>query len=596
MSEYLIQDTSLTAIANAIRAKTGGAANLTPAQMATEIAGITTVETVSWHQCPDVVRSYLAAAAAAYPSDENVTVIDQFAQSRGHEVVADTKPVGYTIDGVTFRDNVPFVATPFATENKAGTLTALDRLRWYNTTSAPTASGETYPRGKNCRDLGGWACDGGTIKYGMLVRGGEPNPADRELMVDKIGIKTEVQLLPVSEQADGYKKASAWGIDWAGNDTESSSVYTLNDSKQLWKKLLEPIMDSVIHSKGVYFHCGIGADRTGMIASALEGILGVSRANIDMEYELTNFSTGWQSLAGGIYRSRTYTAYKDIMAQQSNIPLLYGLANTFRNRWISFVLLCGIGIDKINAFRAACIDGTPDIINVTVPTYTITNTLSNITNSNAAQSVDEYHSYVATLTANHGYAISSVSITMAGADASQYYSNGTINIPSVTGNIVIAATATEIVRENLLTMNDGNINKRLNSTGVTTGNGFFTSDYFAFDYATATGIRIADVYTHISGLGTTANYDSCRIELCDSTKTRIDFSYISRIKASGNTLFSVDNADLVASDLAENYSTAATITWANVKYIRLTIALNNAAAAIGSVADVLNSGIKIYAE
>jgi hypothetical protein len=315
-----------------------------------------------------------------------------------------------------------------------------------------------------------------------------------------------------------------------------------------------------------------------------------------MEYELTNFYTGWQSLSGGIYRARTYTAYKDIMTQQSNIPLLYGLANTFRNRWVSFVLSCGISIDKINAFRAVCIDGTPDIINVTVPSYTITNTLSNITNSNAAQSVDEYHSYVATLTANNGYAIRSVSITMAGADASQYYSNGTINIPSVTGNIVITATATEIVRENLLKMNDGNINKRLNSSGVTTGTGFFTTDHFPFDYAAATGIRIADVYTQISGLGTTANYDSCRIELCDSTKTRINFSYISRIKVKDNTLFSVDGNDLVAADLAENYSTSATITWANVKYIRLTLALNNAAAAIGSVADVLNSGIKIYAE
>ncbi|MBQ1375320.1 MAG: hypothetical protein IIY69_03450, partial [Clostridia bacterium] len=64
----------------------------------------------------------------------------------------------------------------------------------------------------------------------------------------------------------------------------------------------------------------------------------------------------------------------------------------------------------------------------------------------------------------------------------------------------------------------------------------------------------------------------------------------------GNTQFAVDGNDLVASDLAENYSTAATITWANVKYIRLTLALNNAASAISSVSDVLNSGIKIYAE
>ena len=40
MSEYLIQDTTLTAIANAIREKTGGTDQMTPEQMATEIFSI----------------------------------------------------------------------------------------------------------------------------------------------------------------------------------------------------------------------------------------------------------------------------------------------------------------------------------------------------------------------------------------------------------------------------------------------------------------------------------------------------------------------------------------------------------------------------
>lgn len=591
MSEYLIQSGTLESIANAIRAKKGTTNAMTPAQMADEIAGITTVLTLSWHQCPQSVRDFLVAAAAAY-SDTDVTVIDQYAHEKGSQVVADTKPVGYTVDGVTYRDNVPLVETPFATQNEAGTLTALDKLRWINTTPAGAAAGSEYPRGVNCRDLGGWPCDGGTIKYGMLFRGGEPNPADRELMVDKIGIKTEVQLLPANEQATDYKMKSAWGIDWAGNDTESSSVYTLNDSKQLWKKLLEPIMDSVIHSKGVYFHCGIGADRTGMIASALEGILGVSRADIDTEYELTNFYTGWQSLSGGIYRARTYTSYKAIMTQQSNIPLLYSLANTFRNRWISFVLSCGIGVDKINAFRAACIDGTPDIINVTVPTYTITNALTNVTNSNAAQSVDEYHAYVATLTANHGYAISSVSITMGGADASQYYSNGTINIPSVTGNIVITATATEIVRENLLTMNDGKINKRFNASNTeSNANGYFITDFFAYSGG---GLRIVKGNTNIGSISASANYGNCRIGLYDASKTFIKSAYISHSEDAGYMAFTVDGDDFVCANLAA--SAAFSVDWSTVKHIRMTLALNNAASAIGSVSDVLNSGMKIYAE
>lgn len=591
MSEYLIQSGTLGAIADAIRAKKGTANAMTPAQMATEIAGITTVQTLSWHQCPEAVRNYLAAAAAAY-SDTNVTVIDQYAHEKGSQVVADTKPVGYTVDGVTYRDNVPFVETPFATQNEAGTLTALDALRWINTTPAGAAAGSEYPRGVNCRDLGGWPCDGGTIKYGMLFRGGEPNPADRELMVNTIGIKTEVQLLPVSEQADGYKKASAWSIDWAGNDTENSSVYTLNDNKALWKKLLEPIIDSVIHAKPVFFHCGIGADRTGMIASALEGILGVSRADIDIEYELTNFYTGWQSLAGGIYRARTYTSYKAIMTQQSNIPLLYGLANTFRNRWVSFALSCGISIDKINAFRAACIDGTPDIINVTVPTYTITNTLTNVTNSNAAASIQQYQTYAATLSTSIGFAITAVTVTMGGVDiTATAYADGTVSIPSVTGNIVISATATEIVRENLLTMNDGKINKRFNSSNTESGaNGYFITDYFAYSGG---GLRIVKGYSNASGKYSSNHYENCRIGMYDANKTFIKSAYISQSDDTGYMGFEKDGDDWVRNDLT---TYAAVSDWSAVKFIRLTLALNNAASAIGSVSDVLNSGMKIYAE
>ena len=644
----------LTAIANAIRAKEGSTATMTLDQMPEKITALSSKVAVEWHQCPESVRNFLAAAQVAY-SDTSVTVIDQYAPSRGNEVVTNTKPIGYSVDGVTFRDNEPLVATPFATQNKAGTLTALDRLRWINTTPATPAAGSKYNRGENCRDLGGWACDGGTIKYGMLVRGSEPNPADKELMVDKIGIKTEVQLLPVSEQATDYKMKSAWGIDWAGNDTENESIYTLASSKELWRKLLEPILDSVIHAKPVYFHCGIGADRTGMIASALEGLLGVSRADIDTEYELTNFAFGWQSLSGGIYRSRTYTGYVAIMNQLANVPLLYGLADTFRNKWVSFVLSCGIGINKINAFRAACIDGTPDLIVINVPTYTVTNTLTSVSNSNAAQSVEEYQSYVAsltptsgklidsvrvtmggaditsqvfngtatmmlfyvnqnltncsssysravteggtaftaTLTADVGYTLNAVTITMGGTDVSQYYSGGTINIPSVTGNIVITATAVETAKENLLTMNDGKINKRFNATNTeSTANGYFITDYFDFH----SGIRIVKGYLNAQGTASSNHYGNCRIGFYDANKNFITAGYIADTDSTGSAnyvSFEKDGDDWVRA----NFTTFTGISdWSAVKFIRMTLALNSAASAIASVDAVLNSGMKIYAE
>nr|DAE62796.1 MAG TPA: bacterial surface protein [Caudoviricetes sp.] len=79
-------------------------------------------------------------------------------------------------------------------------------------------------------------------------------------------------------------------------------------------------------------------------------------------------------------------------------------------------------------------------------TYSITNNLTNVTTSNNIDNIAEGTGYIATLTANSNYIISSVTITMGGEDiTSTAYSNGAISISSVTGNIVIKAIAVEDV-------------------------------------------------------------------------------------------------------------------------------------------------------
>ena len=78
--------------------------------------------------------------------------------------------------------------------------------------------------------------------------------------------------------------------------------------------------------------------------------------------------------------------------------------------------------------------------------YTITNTLTNCTNSNTSTVINEQTSYSGTLTADTGYTMGTVAITMGNTDiTSTAYnsSTGAISIASVTGNIVITATATE---------------------------------------------------------------------------------------------------------------------------------------------------------
>lgn len=76
-----------------------------------------------------------------------------------------------------------------------------------------------------------------------------------------------------------------------------------------------------------------------------------------------------------------------------------------------------------------------------VTTYTITNNLVNVTSNNSAVSAEENASYTATLTPATDYALSSVTVTMGGADVTtDVYADGVINIPAVTGDVVITAT------------------------------------------------------------------------------------------------------------------------------------------------------------
>lgn len=416
------------------------------------------VDRVTWHQCPQAVRDYLNNVTYN-PSDYSYSDIETYAPTPA--IPSNTKPIAEDVTGDGHRNEVPNIETPFANATMAGTLKPLDRLRWLNTTSIDFVDGVTsftskadllsyvsqhsneieyntiflvYPDesrpempdyakyyiwenelkffsyfspGANTRDLGGWQCDGGTIKYGKLVRGGETNPNDKDLMINEIGIKTEVRLFEKALQGLGH---SVWGIDMIVNPTNTIIAYNLTD-KVMWKAILNGILTSVVRDKPVYFHCGAGADRTGTAAIMLEAILGVSESDISKDFELTSFS--------GAMRPRTDIA--SFISKIKQVPLIGGLSDTFRNHAISWALSCGVEIDLINAFRQACVNGNPDIITVNIPTYSITNNLTYVTTSNDDTSVEENQPYEAQIEPQNGYIINSVSITMGGVDVTQYF-------------------------------------------------------------------------------------------------------------------------------------------------------------------------------
>lgn len=108
--------------------------------------------------------------------------------------------------------------------------------------------------------------------------------------------------------------------------------------------------------------------------------------------------------------------------------------------------------------------------------YTVTNTLTNVTSSNSTGSVVSGASYNATLTANEGYNLDSVTVTMDGSDiTATAYTNGVVAISNVTGNVVITATASAtqekrtvyFASDESVVKNDGYMNKT-GTIGLTT--------------------------------------------------------------------------------------------------------------------------------
>lgn len=77
-------------------------------------------------------------------------------------------------------------------------------------------------------------------------------------------------------------------------------------------------------------------------------------------------------------------------------------------------------------------------------TWSVTNTLSNASTSNSATKTAKDGTYTAIISANTGYTLdgATVSVTMGGANVtSSVYNNGTISIPTVTGDVVITVVA-----------------------------------------------------------------------------------------------------------------------------------------------------------
>jgi hypothetical protein len=175
---------------------------------------------------------------------------------------------------------------------------------------------------------------------------------DRQTLIN-LGVGAEIDLRSDNyyDSGNGQVGICAFGFDknkdyFFSDGCRDNQVSNLTDatSKARFKNWFLFILEHLREGKSVYFHCVWGADRTGLTAVLLEGLLGLSQEQMNLEYELTSLSFAGNRPKGGTQ------GYGDHQALIEKIKTYEGatLRDKFDTYWIQEV---GISQDLINEFR-----------------------------------------------------------------------------------------------------------------------------------------------------------------------------------------------------------------------------------------------------
>jgi protein-tyrosine phosphatase len=459
----------MSAIADAIREKTGSTDRLTLDEMATAINSISGLSTdiVEFSQMNDKVTAYLAEADEAYTDDNSstVSVMDKYETYANKD-----RPVGLTIPSQSgnlyLQDESN--GTGYKQTVSEGTHiinnTIPDRMAQYlikKSDGTLASNGRIKPTGKvrmlnfewdarNSRDLGGWSCDGGTVQYGKLFRGAVVNndayKAQNTAIASRLGIRRHIDLRNDSEA--NYVTSSHFGSN-VHYDRITLNLYYKNiiDEAQAdypnTKRIFRTIFDAVTYNEPLYYNCSLGRDRTGTITFMLLALLGVRRADIDKDYELSSFSSlnAWNNELIPAHRTSS-----ELTAMVEYLNTFNG--ETLRDNVIKWFMNAGFKRSELNAFRKAMTNGT--YVELTAEdfpeTYNYSQVLTKCTSDYTETTVLEGSTLTVTLTPDSGYELNSIAVTMSGVDVTETVLNGNIiSIENVTGEIVITAEAMAIV-------------------------------------------------------------------------------------------------------------------------------------------------------
>ena len=153
----------------------------------------------------------------------------------------------------------------------------------------------------NFRDLGGWRTqDGRRVRQGMVFRSaglndnsttGESQGRNRLTVEDvkyltgTLGIRSDLDLRSSSETADLAESPLGAGVKFVRRSTSSYDGIFRDDGKARMAENFRHFCDR--RNYPVIVHCIGGADRTGSLSYVLNGVLGVARHDLEVDWEST---------------------------------------------------------------------------------------------------------------------------------------------------------------------------------------------------------------------------------------------------------------------------------------------------------------------